>query len=160
VKEKASEVTEKAKGMAGDAKEKVQDATEKVKEKASEVTEKAKEVTEDAKEKVNEISKDVKDIEAGKELNLDREPSKITGYAEEVIGIVKENLGYLIGNPKMEEEGKILKERGIAEVQMASQEPPKDQQDQDKQQTPANKAANPNETQTKLSEERLVDKEM
>jgi len=48
------------------------------------------------------------------------QPSKLHGYKDEVVGAIKENVGYLIGNNQMENEGRQTKEQGISEVVAAS----------------------------------------
>jgi uncharacterized protein YjbJ (UPF0337 family) len=61
--------------------------------------------------------------EAQREMNMKiakkggHEPSKIAGFADSAIGSVTEAFGHLVGDVKIEEKGKILKEEGKAELE-------------------------------------------
>jgi len=74
------------------------------------------------KEIEKEMEKQKLKEEAQREMNLHyskkagHEPNKIAGYTEAAIGSVAETLGYLVGDAKMEEKGKIRKAEGYAEV--------------------------------------------
>eukprot|EP01103_Thecamoeba_quadrilineata_P002469 TRINITY_DN12423_c0_g1_i1.p1 TRINITY_DN12423_c0_g1~~TRINITY_DN12423_c0_g1_i1.p1 ORF type:complete len:107 (-),score=31.46 TRINITY_DN12423_c0_g1_i1:116-415(-) len=50
---------------------------------------------------------------------MSSEPSKVHGTTESVIGTIKENAGYVIGNEKLEAEGKAQKLAGDAEYKAA-----------------------------------------
>eukprot|EP01089_Gocevia_fonbrunei_P020095 TRINITY_DN7356_c0_g1_i1.p2 TRINITY_DN7356_c0_g1~~TRINITY_DN7356_c0_g1_i1.p2 ORF type:complete len:111 (+),score=43.04 TRINITY_DN7356_c0_g1_i1:46-333(+) len=43
--------------------------------------------------------------------------SKASGYTDQAIGAVKENVGYVLGNEQMEAEGKLQRVKGNAEVE-------------------------------------------
>jgi len=61
--------------------------------------------------------------EAQREMNLKiatkggHEPSKMAGFTESVVGSVTQAMGHLVGDTKMQEKGKILKEEGKAEME-------------------------------------------
>eukprot|EP01089_Gocevia_fonbrunei_P013326 TRINITY_DN3396_c0_g3_i1.p1 TRINITY_DN3396_c0_g3~~TRINITY_DN3396_c0_g3_i1.p1 ORF type:complete len:177 (-),score=51.69 TRINITY_DN3396_c0_g3_i1:80-562(-) len=44
------------------------------------------------------------------------EADKTVGYTDQIVGAVKENIGYLIGNSQMETEGKLQRNKGSLEV--------------------------------------------
>lgn len=45
--------------------------------------------------------------------------SRSEGYKDEIVGAIKENVGWAIGNEKMEAEGKAQKLKGDGEVESA-----------------------------------------
>lgn len=47
------------------------------------------------------------------------EPSKMSGIKNEIVGTVKENVGWALGNKQMETEGKITREQGHMELDAA-----------------------------------------
>src|SRR5689334_21470292 len=47
------------------------------------------------------------------------QPSKTSGYMDEMKGAVKENVGWAFGNKSMEAEGKVQRAYGAAEVDSA-----------------------------------------
>jgi uncharacterized protein YjbJ (UPF0337 family) len=49
------------------------------------------------------------------------EPSKLSGIKNEIVGAVKENVGWALGNPELENEGKITREQGHMERQAADE---------------------------------------
>lgn len=50
------------------------------------------------------------------------EPSKMSGYTDEAVGAMKENVGWALGNKQMEAEGKARNAKGHAEVEAARAE--------------------------------------
>jgi len=48
--------------------------------------------------------------------------SKTEGYKDKVVGAVKENTGYVVGNERMEAEGKVQRMKGTGEVETAKAE--------------------------------------
>jgi uncharacterized protein YjbJ (UPF0337 family) len=49
-------------------------------------------------------------------------PSKTSAYEDKVVGAIKENVGWAIGNQQMEAEGLARKEKGNAELEAAKAE--------------------------------------